>query len=213
MSDESQEVKEKGAIPVPTELEGKDLGTPLASSSINETEGLVSLAEPDGVSASDKLNDYAKHLHSYIREYISVADRKASFVFTIGAALLVYLYEKGVVVSWLKTPNTWSFWEIIAFLAISGLSLSCVLAVAVVFPKLKGSKHGFIFWESIAKFETSAEFSDSAQNIAGIGLTRELLRHAHELAKVCKDKYRVLNWSLRAGSVGAVATILYLVKG
>lgn len=70
-----------------------------------------------------------------------------------------------------------------------------------------------MFWESIAEFETSEEFSESAQKIVGRELTRELLRHAYELAKVCKDKYRILNWSLRTDAVGAVATIIYLVKG
>lgn len=213
MISESQEVREKGQIPIPSELEGKNLGAAPKMPESGEVEGVVSVAETSELDGSANLDSYTQHLHSYIREYISVADRKASFIFTIGAALLVFLYEKGVVVSWLKTPNTWAFSEFIAFLAIGGLAISCILAVVVIVPRLSGSKRGFVFWESIAEFDTPSEFSEAAQKLVGRELTREFLRHAYELSKVCKYKYRILNWSLRVGAVGAVSTIIYLVKG
>jgi len=210
MTEETQEVKEKAQIPVPSELQGKDLGTSPKALETNQTEGVIPIAE---TCETASLDSYAQHLHSYVREYISVADRKASFVFTIGAALLVYLNEKGVVNSWFKNLNTWTLAEFIIFVAVCGLSLSCILGIAVVFPRLSGSKRGYIFWESIAEFASPTEFSDSAQKLDGKELTRELLKHSHELSKICRRKYRILNWSLRTGAVGAIATILYVVKG
>lgn len=215
MENNSQQTAHGSAIPTPTELKGKNLGTVTTQSDQSVSSEAV-IPSPDSVSnktALDNTHKYGALVHSYIREYISAADRKASFVFTIGAALLVYLYEKGIVVSWLKNPNTWVSGEILAFIAISGLSVSCMLAVAVVFPKLKGSRRGFIFWESIAEFETASSFSDAAQQLRGPSLTNELLKHVYEIAHVCKEKYRILNWSLRIGAIGAISTILYLIKG
>lgn len=215
MENDSQQTARGSTIPTPAELKGKNLGTVTTQGGKSvSSEGVI--PSPDSAlnkTALDDSHKYGALVHSYIREYISAADRKASFVFTIGAALLVYLYEKGIVVSWLKSPNTWALGEILAFIAISGLSISCLLAVAVVFPKLKGSRRGFIFWESIAEFESASSFSDAAQQLSGPSLTNELLKHVYEIAHVCKEKYRILNWSLRIGAIGAISTILYLIKG
>lgn len=212
MTDKSQGSPEHSNLSVPSELEGKGFRS-AATTGKPSTEGIVSVANADQLSEIDNLESYAKHLHTYIREYISLADRKAAFIFTIGAALLTYLYESGVAVSWLKSPTKWAFSEFIVFLAISGLSLSCLLAVSVVYPRLAGSKRGMVYWASVAEFETATEFSDAAQQMVGISLTKEILRHGYELAHVCKKKYRMLNWALRIGAVGAVATIIYLAKG
>ncbi|WP_459880667.1 Pycsar system effector family protein [Desulfothermus naphthae] len=103
--------------------------------------------------------------------------------------------------------------EVLVFVSVIGLAMSCMLAVAVVFPKLKGSRRGYIFWESISEFESASSFSNSVQQLDNQSLTNELLNHVYELAVVCKEKYRILNWSLRIGAVAAVSTILYLIKG
>lgn len=209
MDNNSQQNKDSSQIPVPEELEGKGLGAP-PTVGTHKVEGIISTSDRN---QQQGLDQYAKHLHVYVREYISVADKKASFVFTIGAALLVYLYEKNITVSWLVNPLTWHFNEFIAFFAIVGLSISCVLAVVVIFPRLSGSKRGFIFWESITEFSSPIEFSTAAQKLTESELTKEILLHAHELSSVCKAKYRILNLSIRIGSIGAVSTIIYLLLG
>ena len=85
MNNESQEVKEKGQIPIPSELQGKDLGTSPKTPESNQTEGVISIAEAHEIKGTDSIDSYVQHLHSYIREYISVADRKSLVV------LFVYL--------------------------------------------------------------------------------------------------------------------------
>ncbi len=206
----TQQEKEFGQIPIPSELEGKGLNAPTLESAHQTSEGVISTPENSQQNGQDK---YAQHLHSYIREYIAAADRKASFVFTVGAALLVYLYEKNIAVSWLVSPFSWTLSEIIAFVSMAGLSVSCVLAVFVVLPRLSGSKRGFIFWESIVEFNSPTEFSEAAQKLSDTEVTRELLLHSYELSNICKKKYYILNWALRIGGVGAIATIIYLLKG
>lgn len=213
MENDSDKVASKSQIPIPVELEGKSLDAPAQQMQRDNSDGVVAIPEQSKTKKLDNLDKYAKHLHSYIREYISAADRKASFVFAIGAALLVYLYEKNLAVSWMKPINTWAPNEGLIFLAIFGLAISCLLSIIVVVPFLKGSKRGLVFWDSIAEFTTPAEFSEELLKVGDSQLTVEIIQHSYELARVCKRKYRLLNWSLRIGAVGAICTILVLVKG
>ncbi len=213
MDKNTQETVGRSELPIPTELQGKNLGAALKLAGTPTSEEVISApASLQPTSGLEQLDKYTKHIHSYIREYISTADKKASFVFTIGAALLVYLYEKGIVVSWLKSPNTWNLGETLVFLAISALSISCLLAISVVFPRLQGSKRGLVFWECIADFESPSRFTETVEKLNTTELTREIILHCHELARICREKYRLLNWSLRIGSFGAISTILYLIK-
>ncbi len=213
MGNDSNELASKSQIPIPAELEGKNLGTPARQGKSGDVSGVVAESEQSDTKKIDHVDKYAKHLHSYIREYISAADKKASFVFAIGAALLVYLYEKNLAVTWVKAVNTWTLNEGIIFLAIIGLAISCLLSILVVVPFLKGSRRGFVFWDSIAEFSNSSEFSNELFKLGDSQLTEEILRHSYELSRVCKRKYLLLNWSLRVGAVGAICTLLVLVKG
>lgn len=213
MENDSNELASKSQIKIPAELEGKNLGTPDRQGKSCDVSGVVAESAQSDTREIGHVDKYAKHLHSYIREYISAADRKASFVFTIGAALLVYLYEKNLGVTWVKAVNTWTLNEGIIFLAIVGLTISCLLSIMVVVPFLKGSRRGFVFWDSIAEFSNSAEFSNELFKLGDSQLTEEILRHSYELSRVCRRKYLLLNWSLRVGAVGAIFTLLVLIKG
>lgn len=214
MENHSNEVASKSQIRIPAELEGKNLGAPTPQEQRGDADGVVvAIPEQSKTNKIDHVDKYARHLHSYIREYISAADRKASFVFAIGAALLAYLYDKNLAVSWMKAVNTWTLSEGLIFLSIAGLAISCLLSITVAVPFLKGSKRGFVFWDSIAEFTDPAEFSEELFKLGDSQLTEEIIRHSYELARVCKRKYRLLNWSLRIGAIGAICTILVLVKG
>lgn len=211
MEDNIQQANKRNHIPTPPELEGKDLGILPKPVAASFSEGVVSSEEsPCNLEVLDK---YAKHVHSYIREYISFADKKASFVFTIAAAFLVYLYEKGIIALWMKLPNSWTIGDILAFVAVGGLFLSCLYAVSVVYPRLHGSKRGFIFWESIAEFESASQYTETAEKLKSEQIIQELLKHVYELSCICKAKYHRLNWAIRIGAVGAISAILYLLKG
>lgn len=213
MENKSQQVGAKSEIPVPKEFEGKSLGSPPTKEETLSTDGVVATPDLNKENIMEHLDNYAKHLHSYIREYISAADRKASFIFAIGAALLVYLYEKEITSIWIKPIKTWGMNDLASFLATYGLAISCVIAVAVIFPSLKGSRRGLLFWESVAEFNTSTEFVEELQKLGCAQLTDEILRHSHEISWVCRRKYVLLNLSIRIGAVGAVSAIIYLANG
>lgn len=211
MTDNAQDQSESSKITIPEELSGKTIDSSHSENAATSNDNAVVKAEEKFGPENGDLIEYAKHVHGYIREYISTADKKATFIFTIGAALLVYLYEKNIVLSYLSSKGNFGFSELFAFIAISFLAVACVLSVIVVFPKLSGSKRGLLFWEGITQFSTPMEYSMEVQRLKKLGLINETLMHCHELAKICKEKFRLVNWALRIGSVGAISMILFLV--
>lgn len=212
MTDNSQNIKDASELTAPQELTGKTLGVVRHPMS-EQNEDAPSKLSPEVSALSDSLNSFAQHTHSYLREYIALADQKAAFVFAVGAGLLVYLYEKSTSQMWLKSIKEWSLMDAISFIAIFGLAASCVMAIAVVFPKLKGSRRGHIFWSGISEFDTSSEYANSVANLTEASIVDETLKHNYELSSICKRKYSILNISLISGAVGAVFAILFLVFG
>ena len=157
--------------------------------------------------------EFAGEVHQYVREYIRNADQKAAFFFASATALLAFLHSRGAATRWLKAPAGWSLSDTLAFIAMVGLALGAVVLLAVVFPRLKGSKRGIIYFSGIAEYETSTEYADDVSRRALPDFVRAKLQHGHELANVCRRKYRTLVVGLWIGSVGAGAALLYLLIG
>ena len=195
----------------PKQLLGKSISSDQAGSIEPSNDSIGKPSNRPLITTSETSFDYAKHLHSYIREYISFAEKKATFVFTISAALLVFLYEKGIVISAMNSEGVWGGKDILAMLSILLLTSSSFLSMAVVFPRFGGSRRGMVFWEGIANFESANEFSTTAQKMNHDELCGALLSHSHELSKVCSEKFRIVNWAIRIGTAGGVLLILYLV--
>lgn len=92
-----------------------------------------------------------------------------------------------------------------------GLAAGSALGVAVVYPRRRGSRRGFIYWESIVKHGSGETYADKIASLSETDLAREQLHHCFELASVCQRKYRTLTWALRAGTVGAFSALFYLL--
>tara|TARA_R110002110_G_scaffold158656_2_gene356158 strand:+ start:12427 stop:13080 length:654 start_codon:yes stop_codon:yes gene_type:complete len=212
MKEDSKIDEESKSIEVPNELKGKGFG-PSRKSSGSDYGTIVPSDSTDIDSSLGHQHSYIQHIHTYVREYISLADKKASFIFAVGSAILVYLYEKGTMSLWAIDLKSWGIAELVSISAISLLSISVSFAISVVFPRLGGSKKGFVFWGSIAQYQSASDFSDRAQRLADNDYYRELLRHTYEIAKICNRKYSLLNWSIRIGSVGAIVAIVIVVTG
>lgn len=212
----SEETKKQGCeskLGVPAELQGKSLSSPkTVDVTTDQAEDTPTNYAEKKPSEENKLS-FAQHTHLYIRDYIKLADTKAAFTFTIGAGLLAYLFEKEVAKSWLKAVSEWSLIDLIAFLAMFGLAISCILAIAVVFPRVKGSRRGHIFWSGIAEFGSPVEYVDSTTRLTEANVTSETLKHCYELSIICRSKYNILNYALIVGSVGAISTIVFLLFG
>jgi hypothetical protein len=212
MKENAQIEDESKSIEVPNELKGKDFGSTRPSAS-RDYGDIVPSNGTDVDHVANTQHSYIQHIHTYVREYISLADKKASFIFAVGSAILVYLYEKGAMGLWSIDFKNWGVSELVSISAILLLSVSVSLSISVVFPRLGGSKKGFVFWGSIAEYESARDFSDAAQRLADNDYYREMLRHTYEISGICNRKYRLLNWSIRIGSFGAISAILIVVTG
>jgi hypothetical protein len=183
-------------LPTPTEL------TPPTGSDVKQ-------ANPTNF--SDAHSRFADDTHSYIREYIRNADQKATFFFAATTAIIAYLHQRGVAAHWLKNIQQWSAIDLIAFLAMFGLAIGAALFLFVVFPRMRGSKRGLIFFSAIAEHETATEYADEVMNRSSLELARAKLQHGYDLSKVCRTKYALLLVGFWASAVGAIATLLYLL--
>ena len=92
-----------------------------------------------------------------------------------------------------------------------GASRFVHLAIAVVYPRLKGSRRGHVFWNGITEFSSPSEYVESVTRLTEANILEEVVRHGYELANVCKAKWRVLNWALVVGTLGGVATIILVL--
>ena len=159
----------------------------------------------------DAHGKFAEDIHSYVREYIRNADQKAAFFFAATTALIAYLHQRGVAARWLRNIQLWSALDLIAFLAMFGLAIGAATFLFVVFPRLRGSRRGLIFFKAIAEHENSAEYADEVLSRSPAELARAKLQHGYDVAVVCRAKYLLLVIGFFASAVGAIATLLYLL--
>lgn len=187
----------RGSLPTPTHrpAESSDAGQPATAGSGG--------ARSD-IEAKDGFTTFA---HQYIRDYINLADQKATFFFTGATALLAFLYNKDVPARWLRPVMQWNVLDTIAFLAMAALAVGALLALFVVIPRTPGSRRGFLFWEAIAEYETGRQYSDELSLLSGPTLVQVKAEHCFDLAVVCRRKYRILRWALWTGAVGLVGAL------
>lgn len=162
---------------------------------------------------SDSHARFADGVHQYVREYIRYADQKATFYFTTTTALLAFLHSKDTATRWLKPPSTWNPIDALALLAVVSLGAAAVALLSVVFPRLKGSSKGILYFNAIAAYQSPAEYADQVLRRPSTDFARVQLQHAYELSQICHQKYRTLIIALYIGAVGMGATVLYFVLG
>ena len=146
------------ALPVP----GGASTAPLMTTVRTGEPTLMSIRPPEvetaEVSKTTELHwKFAEETHQYVREYIRQADQKAVFFFAGATALIAFLYNASLIQRWIKYPTQWNFVDMISFIATVGLSFSALSCLATVFPSLKGSKRGHVFFGAVAEFESRRE--------------------------------------------------------
>jgi hypothetical protein len=151
--------------------------------------------------------EFASFTHQYIRDFIALADQKATFFFTGATALLAFLYSKNVSVRWLKPVMTWHVLDALAFVAMGALAGGAFLSLLVIIPRTPGSRRGFLFWEAIAEYESGRQYADELWLLSPPSLFQVKATHCFALAKVCRRKYRMLRYALWTGAVGLAAAL------
>ncbi len=140
-------------LPVPAALSAESLPVPQRRES---EERPISPVDALASGDMDARTKFVGSVHEYVREYIRLADQKATFFFAGATALLAFLFKNEVSARWLKAPLSWNLLDIIALVAMVGLAIGAFLALLVVIPRTPGSRRGFIFWEAVAEYRQRA---------------------------------------------------------
>lgn len=197
------------AIPSPSDMQ------PLALAPTGRAMQPLSSADkepsgPQGPTSTDHAK-FSEELHGYIREYIRNADQKATFFFATLTAMLAFLNSQNVPARWLKDIHQWSFVDGLAFVSTLSLAGGAVTLLTVVFPRMKGSRRGLLYFNAISEYESQGEYATDVLIRSGDDLVRLKLQHCHELSRICRAKYAVLRIGFWIGCVGAVTAMLFLV--
>lgn len=196
-------------LPVPATLTREALPTPSGGGeSVADKQQPAPPISPVAPGDAQARERFAETTHQYVREYIRFADQKASFLFAGATALLAFLYKSGVSARWLKPVLQWNILDTLAFLAMTSLALGVVLALFVVIPRTSGSRRGFLFWEAIAEYDSSRQYSDELRLLSAATLCQVKAEHCFDLARVCRKKYGVLRAAIWTGAVGLAASLV-----
>jgi hypothetical protein len=125
--------------------------------------------------------------------------------------MLAFLNTQNVAARWLKDVRLWTATDGLGFVSMLGLGVAAAVLLAVVFPRLKGSRRGIIFFSAIAEYENSTEYADEVIRRSGEEAVRAKLQHAYDLSQICARKYKTLCFGFWIGSVGIGAALLYLL--
>ena len=214
MTEESQRnrTEETPVHSPPKELEKALLPT-LAQADETDIPGGIKADESDhsNTRSSNEARGFVYRIHSHLREDIALADQKVVVVIAIAATLTGFLYTKGVTKPLLESPTAWTASDCIGLVAMLLLLISIAGAVAVVFPRFRGSGRGFVSWKAISSCENREEFNVAIRRLSEEQCDWELAAHSFELALICKRKFVMLRRSMIIGLFGAALLLLYII--
>ena len=152
--------------------------------------------------------DTKDHLNKYIKQ----ADQKASILLTAQLAFL------GLFANALKTLSISNQAWVQNFAYVSGMLglIGAFLAGLTVYPRTPKQETGFILWDNIRQFRSESDFRGAIHDLEKDKILDEVIGENYKLAKVAKDKYLFLKWSLivTAGMVifAVLAGIVFLLS-
>ena len=126
-------------------------------------------------------------------------------------AILAFLNSQNTPARWLKDVRSWSFVDFLGFLSMFGLAAGAITLLAGVFPRLRGSRRGILFFGAIAECDSSGHYVADVLARSGDDLVLAKLEHCHELSKVCCAKYRTLRAGFWIGCIGVASSLLFLL--
>jgi hypothetical protein len=161
--------------------------------------------------SGDDPYQFASHVHSYLRQFIEFSDKKATFVFAIDTAVLVYFFQNKMQLNWLKPPKDWLLADFFVFLTMLTLCLGALFCASVVVPRFTNTHRGLVFFSSIAEHESASDYAVEIFRRTKQELTEAILKHDFDLAKVCKKKFLHLSLGMWCSAIGIFLSIAVLM--
>lgn len=142
---------------------------------------------------------FTDFLHQSLNHNIALADRKASIVFTLATAVVVFVLQRNPAV---LRGDEGAVVQAMWIGVLLALLTSAAAAFGVVFPRIHRRRNGFLFWSSVARHETAAGYAAHVSGQSSDVLLSARFEHCHALASICQAKYRLLRLSMIVAALG-----------
>ncbi|GGO93655.1 Pycsar system effector family protein [Stakelama pacifica] len=155
--------------------------------------------------------DFAGFQEGYVRDYISLADTKAAWTFTIASGVLVYLIGTEKIKDALLAPVlSWPYASLIVSVLL--LVISAFFSFRVVAPRLASkSGEGIVFFGSVAAKDDAANYVSEVAAHDPAAITEARLKHCFDVSKVCDGKYASLKKAIWFGLPALAVTLVAIV--
>jgi len=153
----------------------------------------------------------AEGQHRYLRDFVRHADQKAIFFFGISYGLLAVSYVTKITFRWIKPITTWNMVDLLAFVTILGLTISAILFLWVIAPKLRSAPKGFIYFGAVTKYDSDAAYATAILAADPIDVIEDKLRSCYVMSAICNIKFKRLTLGLYVGIFSYILSILCII--
>ncbi len=154
--------------------------------------------------------EFANFHEGYVRNYIALADSKATLALGVTAGLLTYLFSLPKFHDLIVSP-VWKALVVQALISSLFLALSSACAVLVITPRLTPTGEEIVFFGSVAMYASSDSYMKQIARRSDAELTAARIHHCYEISKVCVRKYDMLRRAIWFGCLG-VASLLPILS-
>lgn len=146
-------------------------------------------------------DDFVKHHHNYLNDYIKFADAKALGVITINGLVMKMVYDH-------LTNNINETKYFLLLLGFILLIIGIVFSALVVFPRTSDKQEkGLIFWENVNSF-VKDEYVKEINNISEKELFDKMVEQNYFLAVTATKKYSVLRLAFLFSFLGYLLLVI-----
>lgn len=163
-------------------------------------------APDDGPTPSPEQERIGDFVHGSLMQNITLADRKAGILFTLVSAALLFLFTR--LPQALATP-TGALWLAVVVLLVAGAGS----AFLVVFPRIRRSGPGVLFWGAVAAQPDRHAYIAEVCRQAPATLARGKLGYCYDLACICTRKFHMLRLAMACSALGLVLFLVALAVG
>jgi len=143
------------------------------------------MAEKHDHNLDDHLISFSTHVHQYLTNYVTVADAKASGLLIINLAIISLLIESQPFIN-----------MILCWISIIGYSISSLISIWVIFPRLPSERNGLIFWEDIFSRKTSEQYTQEFSSIDTKRIISECAEENWHISSVLHKKYKIISYGI-----------------
>lgn len=155
--------------------------------------------------------EFAQFHEGYVRHYISLADTKAAWAFTVASGALAFVVGRTASKAELLDPQ-WSVKTALVWTAVSFLCLSALFSFLVIRPRRTvSSTDGIIFFGHVAAKASASAYVAAVTEYDQAALAAARLAHCYDVSRVCTSKYAALRAAIWSGIFGMAFALSQLL--